>query len=79
MQKGCALDDEVPYDPYYVDEEEARYGTEDDLLNQFNELDKAMILGLWEGMEHDYKRVKVGLLHILEAKKQIDKNRKRIL
>ena len=81
LKKGdmMALDDEVPYDPYYVDEEEARYGTEDDLLNQFNELDKAMILGLWEGMEHDYKRVKVGLLHILEAKKQIDKNRKRIL
>ena len=36
-----------------------------------------MVLGLWEGMEHDYKRVKVALLHIVEAKTEVDAAAKR--
>ena len=74
---GKSRYDEVNYDPYYVDEEEAKYGTVEDLLVQFKVLDKAMVLGLWEGMEHDYKRVKVALLHIVEAKVEVDAARKR--
>jgi hypothetical protein len=68
--------DGLAMDPYYVDEEEAKYGTEEDLLNQFKELDNAMVLGLWEGMEQDYRRVKVALIHILEAKKEMDGKKK---
>ena len=74
---GKSRYDEVAYDPYYVDEEEAKYGTVDDLLVQFKVLNKAMVLGLWEGMEHDYKRVKVALLHIVEAKTEVDAAAKR--
>ena len=69
----------VAHDPYYVDEEEAKYGTVDDLLVQFKVLNKAMVLGLWEGMEQDYKRVKVALLHIVEAKTEVDAAKKKVV
>ena len=59
-------------DKYYVDPDESKYGRKEDLVKLFPMLDVAMILGIWEALGHDYKRVKVALLHLLEAKVEAD-------